>query len=381
MKRTLAVLFVIGLLTGCTTSNNDIPERKMIPDQTPFIVSVMEGTDDTVVDKPLEVYVGRAIDVKEENYIKPEFTKIWRPIIDGLVSKHSSHMSFQLYHQNDAQVEVKYEWKGNLQTIQLTNIGEGVYKDVHDEIQIATGKTYTLEVTLDGEQYRAETTIPEQVDWHVPDTIIAKPKLGLFETGTYYEDSGMIKMPIDLSKDALLFVGQWNHEDDHMYFDVEKGDFPYEYAGPYLRKGSNYTIAVNDELVARDMVDFGPYWIRYSTEPLLYHARVWGRVSQLNEDLTKYYKQIFTQAFTPDDTDWYKYMDRRNDAFFSQDTNYYFKTSNIKPVGPSGDTLSWRERKVIGVFGGMSTDYETTVMKAVRTWDPDSVDWTPPENE
>lgn len=114
---------------------------------------------------PTEVFVGRLIDYNAVVENGPDSTLKVHEI--GIQEKfHREQVWF--YQQeylapmlinNDAHVVIRSE----NQEVTLTSVGGGGYRDIHDELRIQSGKTYSLEVIMpNGRVYTAQTKVPAQ---------------------------------------------------------------------------------------------------------------------------------------------------------------------------------------------------------------------------
>ena len=383
----LGVLFILGY--SCNVSDSDNKKNKMVPDNTPFIASTLEVTDDTVHHYP-EVYVGTVtfIDGFYDNRICCDaIPGIWWPTLNAQVNKTARKMDLVRTDIDDAEVTIAGPLETELeQTVKFKSEGLGVYGDQDYKLKLIENGRYRLEVTMpDGSQYRAITTLPELAQWPVPDTL--RPELDLLQNGDVFVEQTpgrkRLRLEYEEAQNAELTVLKINESDDRETFFVGKDEqFLYENKGKYLRDGATYAIKHNTESLFADSTTFGPLWFEDSETPLKESVDVWMYLRQNNADMSNpwHYQPIFNFIGVSSDDLWSRQDQEFVDARFAVDSDYLFEISNILKVGDNGEVLPEEQSDAIGIFGGFSTVYRKTVMKPRRSWDPDSLGWGP-ENE
>jgi hypothetical protein len=364
--------------------NNDFV--KQVPDNTIFIVSTLEATADTVHHYP-EVYVGSVTHKKDFFKGKPwveVIEGIWWPILNAQVNKTTRSTDLVRTDINDARVRITGPLDSPKErTVGFAAEGLGVYGDQNYELKLNPGGTYRLDVTLDdGRRYHSTTTLPQLPVWSVPETLDVELKLES-NGRTHFEQNvseGQIRLPFEPAPDAWMTTGQINYKgNDESLQAGQQPQFQYRDRGKYLRSGGNYLIRTLSSFP--DRLFYGPVWSESSDKPLKNEQTTYMRLSQLNEDLSKQwlYQNIFIFIGASDEGYWAKKDDAFVSAHFGNErtSTYLFENSNILKVGANGETLPKARTDAIGVFGGFSTVYRTMVMKPVRSWDPDTLDWGP----
>lgn len=382
----LSIIYFSLLLFGCNVFNSENNSNKLVPDNTPFIASTLEVTEDTVHHYP-EVYVGRVkfkAGYYDDRLCCQVIPGIWWPTLNAQVNKTARRMSLIRTNIDDANVTITGPLNSEKKkSVTFKSEGQGVYGDQNYELELIENGRYRLDVTMaDGSHYRAFTTLPELANWPVPDTI--KPELELDTIrGNLFEqtpDAKDVRLYYDEAPHAVLTVGKINQSDDREVFSLsEDENFLHSDKGNYLRGGSTYMIRNNEGSLFADSTFFGPIWQESSQKSLKISVDVWMYLRQHNADLSTrwFYQPIFSTIGVNSDNLWSKMEQEQVDAFFSRDSDYLFEISNILKVGESGKVLPEAESDAIGVFGGFSSVYRKTVMKPRRSWEPDSLGWGP----
>lgn len=365
-------------------SKDDDRFVKVVPDNTIFIASALEATEDTVHHYP-EVYVGSVTHV-EDYYLNrlccESIEGIWWPVLNAQVNKTARTADLVRTDINDAKVSITGPLGSTREQI-VTFAGEGlgVYGDQQYELELVPNSRYRLDVTLaDGRSYRAFTTLPGLAIWQVPDTV--ETELELVREGDGYREQtpGIERKLFEYQPpdNGWLTTIQINYSDGIVRNNLtDVTDFLYGDRGHFLRSGATYTIRTNSSFPERR--SHGPLWLRSSSSPLQETITSWMTLNQLNEDLSRqwYYQSIFVFIGASSEGFWSKKDDEFVSALFANDTTILFDNSNILKVGPDGKVLPKAQTDAIGVFGGFSSVYRTTVMKPKRSWDPDTLDWGP----
>lgn len=195
-----------------------------------------------------------------------------------------------------------------------------------------------------------------------------------FSTGVYVEEyKEEIPFPYETAPEAVYTIGQFNYEYDYETFGMGKEAFLYSDRGPFWREGATYMIRHNNTF--RDKQAFSPKWIDLQTDSLKYSEKAWGRLSQINKDLGKFYQNVFNWIAVETEDPWSLEDTRQVQAHLQRDTTYLFEISNIFKVGEGENVLPKDQSDAIGVFGGYSAAYRTTTLIPIRGWDPDTLNW------
>src|SRR5680860_109751 len=107
MKYLILIWSLISLLEGCDALQKNSDYIPLVADNTPFIVSVLEATADTVHHYP-EVYVGT---VSNPENFKAELvwitSGIWWPITNALVTRPVTRMDLKRVSDTKAKVTIR----------------------------------------------------------------------------------------------------------------------------------------------------------------------------------------------------------------------------------------------------------------------------------
>jgi len=383
----LYFIILIALSGGCNifSSGNEDGKQKLVPDNTPFIASLLEVTDDTVHHYP-EVYVGTVTfneGFNDNLPCCPPAKGIWWPTLNAQVMKTARRMDLVRSHINKAQVSIT----GPLDTehskkVHFKNEGLGVYGDQNYELELIEEGRYRLDVTLpDSSRYRAVTTLPQMAQFEVPDTLRPQLELVPLQSGGFIEQTPeFIRFDFTEAPNAEMTEAKINESTDREVFFLEENEqFLFSDKGNYLRYGAFYLINHNEISSFADSTFLSVFWDRDSGDPLIKKNNIWMYLRQLNSDMSNpwYHQPIFTTIAGGSDDLWDKQDQKQVDAFHNRDTEYLFEISNILKVGENDKVLPEEQSDAIGVFGGFSSVYRKTVMIPQRSWDPDSLNWGP----
>lgn len=368
------------VLQGCDLLNKNSEEKpfvKLVPDHTPFIVSTLEATADTVHHYP-EVFVGYLSDFRkgEDGPLPYPLPGIWWPVLNAQVYHIAADMNLSLGIEDEARVAIRGPLnRPNEGRVVLTYEEYGVYGDQSSALSLMAGERYELSVKLpDGRAYTAFTRLPRLPKWEAPDSVEMPLKLMRFSTGVYVEEyKEEIPFPYETAPEAVYTIGQFNYEYDYETFGMGKEAFLYSDRGPFWREGATYMIRHNNTF--RDKQAFSPKWIDLQTDSLKYSEKAWGRLSQINKDLGKFYQNVFNWIAVETEDPWSLEDTRQVQAHLQRDTTYLFEISNIFKVGEGENVLPKDQSDAIGVFGGYSAAYRTTTLIPIRGWDPDTLNW------
>lgn len=375
-------LFLPVFLIGCDLLSGNEQESfiKLVPDNTLFVVSLLETSPDTIHHYP-EVFVGRVHNVEHDlpfNPDGPQVEGIWWPVISAQVHNLCSRLNLVRIPESGALVSIE----GPLQSEDQKKVifeeeGNGVYGDHLQKLKLVPEGEYRLEVTLKGgSHYQAVTTLPELPIWEVPSSIEVELELSQFSNGNYFEkNKDTIKLFYEPAPSAPYTTGQMNYSDDWESFDVQKGKFLFEDRGNFLREGGNYFIQKNGFFENQDFYD--PRWNGDESTPLKDSLQVWMYIAQLNGDMSErwFYQHIFNWIGMSSEDPWNDRDRELIDALVERDTTYLFDISNILKVDDNGKVLPKAQTDAIGVFGGYSAAYRTATVIPVRSWDPDTLNW------
>ena len=376
----IALSAVLGL--GCdSTSRDSVP---LIPDETPYVVAVLEQSPDTVFHHA-QVYVALATDMMDVNYRvlhdaahKPN-AELWHPVAWAQIGLKLDRMSIRPVPYDEAEVSITGPLGAtDERTVPFAFETRGVYGDAARALAIRPGARYRLDVRLaDGRRYRAETTTSLQTEWALPDTVDVAVSLQVSAPGeTNRVELGRALFPwTPPPSGSELTVYGTNatlEEDYHLFhLDPSVGEgFPFEDRNNWVRNGRRYGVFTT-AFGAVQRPDLS--WVAESRDPLQHTMRLWTRIYSLNTDLGRFYnsEDQYTEVMDGDpwkDADW-----NLADVVSGRDTTYFRRVSNIRSVDEHGAPLGRDD--AVGVFGTFSARYGTVVLRAERDFDPYAYGW------
>lgn len=376
MKYFYILLGLTSFLQSCDLQKNDSDFTPLVPENTPFIVGVLEATEDTVHHYP-EVYVGT---VSNPEGFEAELVwtteGIWWPVTNTLVTRPVTRNDFKGTADTNAKVEISGPLgEGNETTVQFRHEGNGIFGDVEYKLPLQGGKKYKLSVTMgDGRKYIAFTDIPELFNWEVPDSVSVDLELGQFYTGVHKEDSKeTVELPFSVGPEVGYIVRKANSEYDYYNFDVPEGGFLFDDRGNFLREGATYGLFDANSFLDKRSLPL--VWGGSANNPLRDSEYWWLSISQLNISLSKFYYSLFQFIGTNPDGRWDRQDQARLKALVERDDKFFFGISNILKVGENGEVMPKDQTDAIGVFGGYSAAYRALTVIPQRSWDPDTLNW------
>lgn len=390
----LPALVILAALTLVAASCDVFGSTgKMVNDATPFIVATLEASPDTAIHYP-QVFVGTLTDPQDPRY---DFLRdptrdvgegLFQPDLWAQVMIKAAYVELRADPTEGAQVSLTGPLGApEARTAVLMYEGSGVYGDVGNALPLSPDARYRLDVRLpDGRAYTAQTHTPPPYHISAPDTLHSATEYIYHGPGQWTEWG--TEVPIDcapaLNANAPLTTYKFNAqlEFDHEVFLLDPGErFAFQDRGEHLRDGSRYVISTHGAYSDyRNLcgVVFGTdaNTSRWDRTP------VYMRVAQMSSDLARYYEAPYSQiAFRPQEGDplwddpWDdNVVDAREDAGAIRDRTYLPRISNIRSVGPDGEPLA--ETDAVGVFGGLTARYLTRTLVPIRSFDPDTLDWT-----
>lgn len=380
MKNIIIILAIAGLFQSCDIQKNS-NFTPLVPDDTPFIVGVLEATQDTVHHYP-EVYVG-TVSNPEGYEAEPVWTTsgIWWPVVNALVTRPATRNDLKRSADTGANVVIKGPLgESEETTVQFTNLGKGVYGDTQYKLPLKGGKEYQLSVTMgDGRQYTAITRISELFKWEVPDSLTMELVLDQYSSGIYKEeDKQTVQLPFSVGPEVGYVILKANSEFDYFNFQVSEGGFLFDDRGDFLREGATYGLF--DASSFPDKRAFTLGWDGNGSNPLRDSENWMLSLSQLNLPLSNFYYSLFRFVGTNPGGRWDKQDQARLKALVERDTTFLFDISNILKVNGNGEVLPEHQTDAIGVFGGYSAAYRRLTVIPQRSWDPDTLNWGDQEN-
>lgn len=374
-----------AVLLGC--DSNDRTRIPLVPDGTPFIVSTLEFSPDTLFSPP-QVYVATLTDryVPDDNNPYDLFTdgehlpstELWHPVQWSQVGWKLRLLRIQPNAVSDAEVRVTGPLgQAGEQSVTFVSTGRGSYTDVARTLTVLPEARYRLHVRLpDGRTYRSETTVPRPASLTIPDTLRIPTEIGASSGPGSYNEIGVMPVEWAAPPGAILTVWGFNHSlsHDRELWGLQEGEeFPYQDRGNYLRSGAHYSISTNSN---SNFYIPTVSWSWPITTPV-YEAQIfYTRLYIPDEQLSRYF--VFQDDYGVPEDDPFSESDLRLlDARRDRDTTYFPSISNIHRVGADGQTLPLAQSDAVGVFGAYSARYMRRVKIPVRNFDPDTLDFTP----
>lgn len=306
MRYLCLLCIVVSLLQGCDIFSKNDDHIPLIPKETPFIVGVLEASDDTVHHYP-EVYVGYLSQPKGfEAEPVWKISGIWWPVTNIQVTRPATVMDFKRRDDRQAKVNIRGPLgESKEKRVSFSHVGKGVYGDVNYELSLQGGATYQLSVTMgDGRQYMATTKIPEQFEWSVPDTAVMELELKRDAFGTMYEEAKEnLLLEFSVSPETAFITYQENSEHDFFNYETSEGRVLFGDRGHYLRFGAAYGVFDASDHPQKKSTDI--IWFEYNDEaPIRMSEDWWLTMNQLNNPLSRYYYSVFPRLATTNGGRW-----------------------------------------------------------------------------
>ena len=378
----LLPLAALALLVGCDPAGTGIDGPKLIPDETPYIIGILEHSPDTLFHHP-QVYVALATDQADVNYSllrdfehKPN-EELWHPVAWAQVGLKLDRMKIRPVPYDRAEVSVTGPLgEPGEQTVPFPFETRGVYGNAARALDIRPQGRYRLDVRLaDGRRYTAETTVPTTTECTLPDTMDVEVSLAAsapfdptnYELGRAWFDW----TPPPTSESDLTSYGQTGTlEEDYELNQLIPGEsLPYEELNDWVRMGRRFGVFTTSYAAHRHP-DLS--WGSTSAQPLRHTWRFWTRLYSLNLDLGRFYNSEDQYTETQDGDPWSDANWNLANVVRDRDTGYFPRVSNLRTVPTEGTP---EPRDAVGVFGAFGARYGTTVLRAVRDFDPYAYGW------
>ena len=379
---------LLALVAGCDSQREPDFSVPLIPDETPYIVAILEHSPDTLFHHP-QVYVALATDQRSRDYsllqdaVHKPTEELWHPVAWAQVGLKLSNFKIQPVPSNTAEVSITGPLgTSDERTVPFAFETRGVYGDAGRVLDVRPQGRYRLDVRLaDGRRYRAETTVPTETQWALQDTTGIEISLTPVASGRPKIEYGRVTYdwtPPPTAESELTSYGvNASLARDHAMFqlDTSIGEaFPYEERNNQVRMGRQFgvvTTAYAQAQTGETRPDLA--WTRVAVDSLLDALRLWPRIYSLNTDLGRFYQSEdqYTEHLIGDpwfDADW-----ALADVVSDRDTTYFRRVSNIRSVDASGAPLGRDD--AVGVFGAFVARYGTTVLRPIRDFDPCEHGW------
>ncbi len=162
----LLVIFTVILFVSCSLFEEELP----LDGKYDFVVGVL--TPDTLRQYQQEIFVGRI--KPDNNPPQPPLGK--DEVVNRVVQTARDKYWAIVTGKDDAKVFVIDE-EGH--RVEFTNVGDGYYRDINDELKVYPLKKYELEVQYQDKLYTSETTVPG--DFEILNEIFAADTVTLFK--------------------------------------------------------------------------------------------------------------------------------------------------------------------------------------------------------
>lgn len=378
----LSILFFILASISCSEN----PARSVevapqpLPDNTPFVMGLVEATDDTVHHFS-ELIAGHVSNI--EGYFNDNSTAEIPGLYNPTLWKQATK-TFQWFHLNftpDDQAIVQVTGpvgSPSEKNVQYKSLGGGLFGDVQQELELIARGEYRLHVEYsNGTTYGANTQIPAKPDIHIPDSLALQVDYDPYHDGSAKEtspDHAIYYIPVTYPEGSYVTVVQNNANTDRETLLMEPGEhFLFENHSPYLRSGSMYAVVakhVGQQDSLRRM------WIqdlynKYEDE--VWHAKEnWTRFSFFSESIGGIFFPL-VDMFASDDQFNEEIYNPYIEEFEAMNSTYLLQTSTIKKADESGVILEEENSDAIGFFAGYFSVYHNSKTYPFRTFDLDSV--------
>ena len=388
MKSLFLGCIAILAVAACDSQRETDSSIPLIPDETPYIIAILEHSPDTLFHHP-QVYVALATDQRDRSYSllqdfenKPK-EELWHPVAWAQVGLKLDRFKIQPVPYDAAEVSITGPLgTSDEQTIPFAFETRGVYGDAARALDVRPRGRYRLDVRLaDGRRYRAETQVPTETQWALQDTTDIEISLTPVASGRPKIEYGRVQydwVPPPITESNLSSYGtNATVEMDHAMFqlDASIGEaFPYEERNNQVRMGRQFGVFTTSHArtyTGETRPDLA--WTRVAVDSLLTSMRLWPRLYSFNTELGLFYnsEDQYTEVINEDP--WKEWNWNLADVVFDRDTTYFRRVSNIRSVDASGAPLGRDD--AVGVFGAFVARYGTTVLRPIRDFDPCGHGW------
>lgn len=394
----MALIGLTGVLAACDLfGGEEVSRTKLVQDETVFIVSTLEASPDTTIHHP-QVFVGRLSDPLDPEYrvvydpTVPKGIEFYMPTFLAQVMWKSEHLRLRYEPDAEAEVTITGPLGERARTVAFQHERNGVYGDLAGGLPVVPGAAYRLDVRLaDGRAYTAQTRTPEVPTFAPPDTFYMPLELVQNEPGVWTERNVNEEVhhfectPSPSDAPLTVYQSAGTEVYDRRVWGLQPGEeLWYADRNDYVRQGQGYRIVTHDAY--NDYDNCAVLWTNHSRNPFQEWLPIYLRLEQVGSDLAQWYEesQVWVSTkFKEGDVLWEdpwvdNVMDRRLDAVAFRDTTYLPSISNIDRVGPDGEPLPRSASDAVGIFGGYTARYARSVLRPIRSWDPDTLDWGPP---
>ncbi len=393
--RRLFLLSLLGALSACGELFDQDPSRinprKLLPDNTPYIASLLDYSPDTTL-VPLEVWVGYMTHIPSlpqnlyNPYHDPEAGDAVLQIQGIPLFTQVLHTAYYNQLKPRAEPAARVSISGPLghaqRRVVFSHRGGGVYSAPQEALDLLPGERYRLDVALpDGAAYTAETVMPHPAVGSLLESYNVPVRMELD-----YKD----RTKIELTDGSNLNYPGWDPFPFYMQHGSAARIFNLNAPKSWVREA--LLLRDNEKLNFEDsngwMMEgnygiWGPRITRLNAPSTRWslggdekNSRMYRsvcrylRITDINEDyLSNLRPEHFQFTSALDSTDAVKERFRmHSNANYYRDTTYFFRITNLKPAEGSA-------RRAAGVFGASASRYLRTVNHIKRTWDPFSWNW------
>lgn len=383
MKHYLIPIIILSFCYSCVNDTGIKSEvssiLNFVPDNTPFIMGLIEASNDTLHYFP-EFVVGFVSQKQRDD--NDDVFKDYRDYndiknTDLLVQVVNTSKWFNLSFFPELDAVVRLE--GPLSEISpkkvtLTNLGNGRYGDDTESLKLLPGESYKMETIFpDGRKYYSETIIPSQIDIDILNSFDIEVSLRKYETGEFYEKQKSRNIiEYGFAPETKLLLIQNNTNQDREYLFLEPNEkFLFEERGDFVRSGSLYGVG----LAKKGIDTLYQSWIQnlaIDRTQVIDSAKHWYRFSFFSSGIGDRF--IPMEEFYSAKEEWLNSMNSNlYKAFDTNDSTYLFRTSTIQKISENGDILPIEETDAIGFFGGYFSVYRKSTLIPIRNFDLDSL--------
>lgn len=363
----------------------------IVPDSTLFIVGVIEASPDTVVHHA-QVFVGTLHDPQDRSYqifADPEANlgrELYLPDLWAQVVIRAQMLSIRPMGTSEARVTVTGPLGDARQSsVAFVHESRGVYGDAANALPRIPGARYRLDVEMpDGRRYRATTSTPEPYQIEVPAVIRPTSRLVVHGPGNWSELSDLVDFPCQGDPDPSASLSVWSTSmnrqlDAEAWLEPDWRRLLFSDRGDHFR---SFMFKITTPSAFEEGMECSTVWGTDSNSSRWDRSRLYIRLAQYSQELSKTYESPFreftTQGRQADGVTkdpWYDdVLIARVEANDERDPGHLFRISTLDAVGLDGHAR--KATDAVGVFGGLTARYLTRWIEPVRTFDPDTLDWT-----
>ncbi|MBL7993857.1 hypothetical protein JNM05_00655 [bacterium] len=189
----LLLSFLAGLLScsSCSTDENEGRDTLLDKEYT-FIVGILAA--DSIDDYRHEIFVGRIRPIAKDEHI-PSGEDPWSYLVT--ITMHNFYLATVEGDDGSAIVSIH---KSTGDSVLMQSVGNGLYRDVDNQLNTLPATTYQLKVYSNGNYYEAQTTTPGYFRSNIQNDTVTVPIQSWFDI---YK--GSITFPMTTSLGAFFY--------------------------------------------------------------------------------------------------------------------------------------------------------------------------------